>query len=229
MALKNFTKPISFCLAIVMLAIILCIPVTAVPPQVGAADTSDVESGWVEAHAAVPEDFRGVVILSIENQETLDEYDIECLPDNNYVGSAKVPAGEYLVSMAFVYQNYTYTVTPAPTDFIVESGSEAAATTIALSVAAGETTTPDPEEEIPVEEPVSDTEEEIIADPDVEDILDKTEEVPSDETIEEEETGMSFFRELLFELAMSLLGALILAGLVFGVCWLYRKYQENNS
>ena len=236
MSLKRIRNPLAFCFTVVLLTVFLCIPAAAIPSSISAAETSGTESGWIEARATVPDGFHSIVILSVENQETLEVYDIECLPDNNFVGSAKVPAGSYLVSMAFVYQNYTYTVTPSPTEFDVDANADSAAASIALTVISPETPTfteEAVEEEVEsffekeLAEELQDEEITIMESEDASEPFETEEDVQFEDPSEAEEELT--LRGLLMEMVYTLMGALLLACVVFGVCWLYRRYQENNS
>ena len=100
--------------------------------SVSAAQTGK-DPGWIEIRATVPDDFNRSIIVSVENSDTLEAYDIELLAINNYVASKQLPAGNYTVSMAFVYQNYTYHVVVDVPEFTVVSDGAAALVNVTVS------------------------------------------------------------------------------------------------
>ena len=86
---------------------LLCFTFMSVP--VSAKETED-EFGWVEVRATVPTKFDGEIYVLLENQETFNTYDFFIVAINNFVASEKIPAGDYVVSFAYVYQNSNYKV-----------------------------------------------------------------------------------------------------------------------
>lgn len=229
MKMKNAKRILLFCITALLMPMNLTITALAAPDTV--ADP-EPETGWIEAKASVPEGFNGVVIVSMENQETLEEFDVDCLWENEYVGSKAIPAGDYRVTMAFVYQNYTYSVRVEPASFTVKSDGTAVPITLTViapeakpeptaepEIEQGELSTEVSEGTVEEQEPVSapESREPIVFDNESETVAEQ-----------EQESGHSF-HDILMDLVFGLLGTLVFISVVFCACWLYRRYKENNS
>ena len=209
-------------IAIFLLAIIIITFAFSVLP-VSAAQTGK-DSGWIEIRATVPDSFNRSIIVSVENTDTLATHDIELLAINNYVASKQLPAGNYTVSMAFVYQNYTYHVVVDAPEFTVVSDGAAALLNVTVSegeevdLSADPSTEPDPSQEpIPTDDP---SVEEIEPTPSTTDTL----EDPNQSTVEDIDTDDSFSGKTLI---ISAIGSVLFAGLIFGVLYVIRKHFNS--
>lgn len=156
--------------------------------------------GWVEVKADVPDDFSRYMIVTITNDETLEEYDIAVLGENGYFVHREVPHGTYTVSAAWVFQDYRFQVTPDVTSITVDGD---AAAPIHLSVT------------MPSEEERNDAEDDLAL---------NTEEETSDaaidtEVIDDEEKE----RGLVFRLVCFVIGTTVFVGLIYALICVCRK------
>jgi len=223
---KYWIRLLGSLLCITLLVFCMALPASAAPEE-------DFNA-WIEARATVPDGFNGIVILTVEHQDLMEEYSLECLADNNYVGSRTIPAGTYNVTSAFVYQNYTYSVAAKPATFTVEADSAAASIELIVTAPEEELPASEPQEDISPQVPEQDSSVPALSEPvesapepDLSSGGEQGRDLPVSEPLEDEDAHPVL--NLLVELAFSLVGALLFGGFVFGVCWLYRRYKENNS
>lgn len=215
------------------------------------------EFGWVEVRATVPGGFDGEIYVLLENQETFNTYDFFIVAVNNFVDSEKIPAGDYVVSFAYVYQNSNYKVT-VDTEKVTVS-SEGAATVLNATVTSRNNNTPNviatpelPEvTETPDVEPgdVTGTPEpspDVSAEPDVSPEVTPDEslvvaptpsatptvtddQTSADNEVENEDvpSESNEISETITTLITNLIGSIIFVAVVFGVVYWVRQRTQN--
>lgn len=111
--------------------------------------------GWVEVKATVPEGFDAAVIAMFTDSETYEEFTVQLLASNGYVGRKKLPYGTYTVNQAFVPTDVRYGGIPEADSFTL-TGKESAAVPVLLNVDILEVYGPSKDSEAEVVQPVPD-------------------------------------------------------------------------
>jgi hypothetical protein len=131
---KNLTRATAFILSALFVLLAFFPVVTWATPEDETVDVTDettehivVSTGWVEAQCEVPEGFRDLIFVVIENTTTFQQYTLVCAKDTRYAGWAEVPCGEYSVSYAYQRNDeIEYDVVVSPQDFTVEEHAKKA-------------------------------------------------------------------------------------------------------
>lgn len=206
------------------------------------AAAAGTPKGWVEVKSIVPVGFSNdYLVVQVMNLDTGDEYSLQVLGENDYVLRTQLPAGNYTIDMAFVYQDYRYSVTADVSEFTVE---ENVAAPIQLSVSMldqyrGNTTEPveSPEPSAP-EEPVQDTEEPSEAPSEVPseepsepstDVVDdqSPEDEPSESPEEDSEVAEKSENKLIRAIGI-ILGTAAFCGIIFLIAYIIRRTMGDN-
>jgi len=196
------------------------------------------EKGWVHIRSKTPEGFTGSVSIILLHIDSGESYTLTAHRSGDFKNSMEVPVGEYMIMKAFTSEdNFIY---EAISDISELTADVDAAQTVNVEVIyneegakfleSAEEETPEatdeqpmPEQEIQPDNPneKGDTQASL---PNAQNQTPSSQ--PDDNTTNSQESPA---HEILVNFTWMLTSALLFAGTVYGCCWLYMRYKENNE